>query len=306
MTLTIGTRRSALALAQTGLISRMLQSLYPALEVKQELIVTRGDRILDRPIAQIDGKGVFVEEIEEALRTGRIDLAVHSAKDLPSQLPADMCIACVPGRADARDVLVSRSGTLEALASGATIGTSSPRRIGQLRQRRPDLDVRSIRGNIDTRLRRLDEGAYDAIVLAAAGLDRLGLSDRITTAFDPDAFIPAVGQGALALEARTGDSFLHDLVAPLEHAASRCALEAERAFLGTVGGGCSAPVGAHASLHGDTLRMVGYIGSTDGRAIRQVATGDAADPRGCGARLANAILSAGGRELLDGHRHEPA
>jgi hydroxymethylbilane synthase len=305
-TVIIGTRRSALALAQTGMIARMLEAHYPMLQVRQELIVTRGDRIIDRPIAQIDGKGVFVDEIEAALRTGRIDLAVHSAKDLPSELAEDMCIACVPARVDARDVLVSRAGSLVTMEPGATIGTSSPRRIGQLRELRPDLDVQSIRGNIDTRLRRLDEGAYHAIVLAAAGLSRLGLTDRVTTYFDPSTFVPAVGQGALALETRADDAGLRELLAVLEDAPSRSALEAERAFLATVGGGCSAPVGAHAVVDEGEMSLVGYIGSVDGGALRHSLVADVRDPREGGRRLAEALLAAGGRALLGRAAHEVA
>ncbi len=300
-TLTIGTRASKLALVQTHMIRDALQAAHPGLTVAVEHITTRGDIILDRPLNAIGDKGLFVVEIEEAMRAGRVDLAVHSAKDLPSTLPPDMTLAACPRRADPRDALVAQPGmTLATLPSGARVGTSSLRRACQLRALRPDLTLVDLRGNVDTRLRKLREGQYDAIVLAAAGLKRLGLEDVITELIEPDVLIPAVAQGIIGVEARAGDDTVLPLLVALDDPAARVAITAERAFLARIGGGCQVPVGALAQLEGDELLLYGMIGARDGRMVRGMRSGSAADPAGLGSALAEELLDAGGQALLAG------
>lgn len=297
--LTIGTRGSKLALTQTELVRQALLRAHPGLEIELERITTRGDLLLDRPLSALGDKGLFVAEIEQALRDGRVDLAVHSAKDLPSTLPPDMVLAAVLPREDPRDVLVTRDGArdLDDLPQGARVGTSSLRRTCQLLHRRPDLQVEHLRGNVDTRLRRLREGQYDAIVLAAAGLHRLGV-DLPVRYLEPEVMLPAVGQGALGVEARADDRAVLDLLASLEDAATRVAVTAERAFLARIGGGCQVPVGAYARVDGDTLLLVGLIGARDGRVVRGQLAGRATEPERLGGRLAQVLLDAGGWELL--------
>jgi hydroxymethylbilane synthase len=296
----IGTRGSKLALAQTNMIRDALLAAHPGLNIAVERITTRGDVILDRPLSAIGDKGLFVTEIEDALRARRIDLAVHSAKDLPSELPPDMAIAAFPRRADPRDALVSRGGLrLADLPAGARLGTSSLRRACQLRHLRPDLRVEDLRGNVDTRLRKLREGLYDAIVLAAAGLERLGLSGEVSEYLDPADMLPAVGQGILAIEIRDDDSATAALLAPLDDPAARVAATAERAFLARIGGGCQVPVAAWARLENDSLALDGLIGARDGRLVRAELAGPASDPAALGARLAERLLGEGGRELLN-------
>ncbi len=305
-TITIGTRGSALALVQTEIVRAAILAASPDLTIAVRRITTRGDAILDRSLvdAAVNDKGLFVEEIEAALRDGRIDLAVHSAKDLPSLLPADMTIAAFTERADPRDVLVSAHGTLDMLPEGARVGTSSPRRACQLRAARPDLTVTDIRGNVDTRLRKLAEGRYDAIVLAAAGLLRLGREAAITEWFTPARMLPAVGQGALAIETRADDPAIAALLAPLAHGATMAALEAERAFLAAVSGGCSAVVAAYAEgasgASGAGLRLTGLIGKTDGTQVRDWRAGHPSEAMRLGTELAAALLAQGGAWLLAG------
>jgi hydroxymethylbilane synthase len=300
-TLTIGTRGSLLALAQTTLIEAAIIAANPGVQVARERITTKGDLIIDRPLAAIDGKGLFVAEIEQALRDRRIDLAVHSAKDLPSDLPPDMALPVFPTRADPHDVLISRFGGLDELPRGARVGTSSPRRIAQLRALRPDLVLESMRGNVDTRLRKLDDGEFDAIVLAAAGLSRLGLSHRATYVFSPEEMLPSVGQGALALETRAADPDTWLMIASLNDAATKTAVIAERAFLALVGGGCSVPVAAYAEVHAGVcpnIRLQGFIGSIDGASVRASVTGPVDNPEALGRSLAESLLSEGGARLL--------
>jgi len=270
----------------------------PGLRVVRERITTKGDVIIDRPLAAIDGKGLFVAEIEQALRERRIDLAVHSAKDLPSQLPPDMALPVFPPREAPYDVLISPFGTLSALPRGARVGTSSPRRVSQLRRLRPDLTLESIRGNVDTRLRKLDEGEFDAIVLAAAGLSRLGLLDRATYTFSVDEMLPSVGQGALALETRADDHETWRVIASLNDVATQAAVAAERAFLAAVGGGCSVPVAAYADVRGVDITLHGFVGSLDGVAVRDAITGLATDAEALGRALGETLLHAGGALLL--------
>lgn len=293
--LRVGTRGSALAVAQTRQTVAALQQRWPGLAVEIVTITTRGDVQTQVPLHEVGGKGLFVKEIEEALLFGRVDLAVHSAKDLPSELPPGLALVCFPARADARDALVSREGRrLADLPEGACVGTSSLRRLFQLRHLRPDLRIEPLRGNVDTRLRRVAEGRFDAVVLAAAGLGRLGLADRITEALDPVAFVPAAGQGALALEARADDARARALVAPLNDAATETALRAERAFLARLMGGCQVPAGAHARLEGGRLVLEGFLASPDGAVfLRDRERGSEAEAEALGAALAERLLSRG-------------
>ena len=297
-TLRIGTRGSKLALVQSELVRAALIRHNPGLEVELVRITTRGDTVLDRPLAAIGGKGLFVTEIEEAMRDGRVDVAVHSAKDLPSELPLDMTFAAIPPREDARDVLIGIVDTIEALPSGARVGTSSPRRQCQLRAMRSDLDLADVRGNVDTRLRKLDAGDYDALVLAAAGLNRLGIVDPRIHPIAPDQMIPCVGQGALGIEARAGDTDVLSLVAPLHDADTADAVVAERAFLAATGGGCDSAVAAHATVHGDVITLMGMIGTVDGVYVRDHTVGPRAEANRIARELAEMLLARGGTELL--------
>lgn len=297
--LLLGTRASKLAIAQSEIVRMALLKLQPGLEVRFETITTKGDVVQDRPLSEIGGNGLFVTQIEEALREGRIDLAVHSAKDLSSALPPDMTLAAFLPRADARDVLVSREGhTLMSLPPGATVGTSSPRRTCQVLALRPDLRVLDIRGNVDTRLHKLREGQYDAIVLAAAGLERLGMIDCVTEWLDPSVMLPAAAQGALVVEVRADDSFMLDLAGKLNDPITSAAVRAERAFLAAIGGGCSLPIGAYATIEGESLRLSGMIGSPDGHIVRGEHIGQSGEPESVGAELAADLLVRGGRELI--------
>lgn len=297
--LVVGTRGSALALTQTDSVIVAIRARHPALEPRVERITTSGDVMRDVPLATLGGRGVFVDAIEEALRRGRIDLAVHSAKDLPSTIPSDLAIAAVLERADPRDVLVSRAGVLDALPAGARVGTSSQRRACQLRAARPDILTLDLRGNVDTRLRRLDAGAYDAIVLAAAGLVRLGLEGRVTEWLPVERMLPAAGQGALALEVRADDAELIAMIQPLSHPPTEAAVTAERAFLARLGAGCAAAVGAHATLGADgRLTLDAMIGTPDGRTVRGRETAGAANAAALGETLADRLLAMGGQELV--------
>ncbi len=296
----IGTRGSKLALVQTEMVQQMLLAAHPDLDVRIEKITTKGDVVLDRPLNAIGDKGLFVTEIEDALRAGRVDMAVHSAKDLPSELPPDMAMPFFPQRADPRDVLVSRNNVkLADLPQGARVGTSSLRRACQLRHARPDLELADIRGNVDTRLRKLYEGQYDAIVLAAAGLARLGWSERITELLDPAVMIPAAAQGAIGIEVRAHDEAIAALLQALDHPPTRLAVTAERAFLERIQGGCQVPVGAHAVVDGDTLHITGMIGDRAGHVVRGERNGPTGQAAELGVALADELLANGGRKLLD-------
>jgi hydroxymethylbilane synthase len=297
-TLTIGTRGSALALAQTELVRSELARREPALDLRVERITTTGDRLSDRPLLDVPAKGVFVAEIEQALLDGRIDLAVHSAKDLPAVLPASLTIAAFPLRADPRDVLVSPAGTLESLKAGSRVGTSSPRRACQVAAARPDLVTMPIRGNVDTRLAKLAAGSYDAIVLAAAGLIRLRRTDVVTEWLSPEVMLPAVGQGALALQIRADDDTLRPLIEPLGDPATTIAVRAERAFLRRLGVGCAAAAGAYARVAGDSLTVTGLIGSTGGRLVSETLDGATSEPEAIGDALAAGLLARGGASFL--------
>lgn len=298
--LRIGTRGSQLALTQSGLIKKALEALWPGLRVELTIIKTTGDRIQDVPLAKVGGKGLFVKEIEDALLAETVDLAVHSMKDVPAELPPGLEIGVVPEREDPRDVLVSRHGaSLADLPENAVVGSSSLRRAAQIRHLRPDLRVEMLRGNLDTRLKKLEGGQYDAIILAAAGLHRMGWRDRITAYFDPATFVPAIGQGALGLELRTNDATTRRLAAPLHHVETAVAVEAERAFLQTLEGGCQVPIGGHATVSGDEVRLSGLVASLDGREI--FSKTDVAPRSGAaalGRRIAGELLEAGARRIL--------
>jgi len=304
--LIIGTRGSALALAQAEGVAAALRRARPGITVRLERIRTAGDRLADAPLGPAGGKGLFVKEIEEALLAGRVDLAVHSLKDLPADLPLGLALAAFPSREDPRDVLVARGGgSLEALPEGAAVGTGSLRRQAQLLQLRPDLKVVPIRGNVDTRLRKLDAGEVEAILLAAAGLRRLGLEARITEYLPPDRMVPAIGQGALAIEVRERDlgGALGEAVRALDHAETRAAVAAERAFLRALGGDCKTPVAAHATLAAGRITLRGVVASWDGRqAARGEVAGPAPEGERLGATLAEDLLARGGRAILDALR----
>ena len=298
-TCTVGTRGSALALTQTASVITALRSLDPATELAVQRITTKGDVMLDVPLAALGGRGVFVDAIEEALRVRTIDLAVHSAKDLPSRVPSDLAIGAFLERADPRDVIVSRAGSLVDLPSGARVGTSSLRRVSLIHAVRPDVETVEIRGNVDTRLRKLDAGEYDAIVLAAAGLIRLGLEGRITEWLSPETMLPSPGQGALAIEIRADDADVRALVAPLAHAPTTAALRAERGFLARLGVGCAAAVGAYATVDADgALTLRAMIGAPDGRSVRGLERGPVTDAESLGAALADRLLAMGGGALV--------
>jgi hydroxymethylbilane synthase len=289
--LVIGSRGSQLALWQARWVQGRLAAL--GVESRIEIIKTTGDRVTNVPLSSMGGKGLFTKEIEEALLARQVDLAVHSLKDLPTQIPEDLQIAAIPEREDPRDVMVGRK--LADLGPGAKIGTSSLRRSTQLRCLRPDLQVESVRGNVDTRLRKLDEGQYDALVLAAAGLTRLGWSDRIAEALAPEVMCPAVGQGALAVETRVGENVCR----VLDHAETRAEVTAERALLSALGGGCLTPIGAHARMDSGRLRLLAVVLSTDGaRSLRDTAAGPATEAGRIGRELGEKLLQQGAAELL--------
>ncbi len=312
MKLRIATRKSPLALAQARWIASELKRHHPGLETEELHVVTLGDRIQDRPLSEVGGKGLFVTEIEQALSDGRADLAVHSMKDVPAELAAGLEIVCVPMREDARDVLVTKDGAaLDDLEAFSKIGTSSLRRQAQLRRRRNDVICESVRGNVETRLRKLEEGQYRAIVLALAGLRRLGLTHHTHRVLSIEECVPAVGQGALGLEARADDDRTRALLSPLEHWDTRVAVEAERAFLSRMHGGCQLPIAGHAELshNGTRLRMDALVGSPDGLHVISAGSDqhiDDTSPLGklklahaMGLELARQILERGGGELVE-------
>jgi hydroxymethylbilane synthase len=293
--LVIASRGSQLALWQADWVRQRLAA--KGNESRIEIVKTTGDKITDAPLAKVGVKGMFTKEIEEALIDGRADLAVHSLKDLPAELPEGLALAAVPEREDPLDAMVGKR--LADLPRGASVGTGSLRRAAQLRRLRPDLRIQNIRGNLDTRLRKLDEGQYDAIVLAAAGLKRLGWAGRIAEILPPDIMCPAVGQGALAIETRAGGDGFEACVA-LDHAATRTAVSAERGLLAALGGGCQVPLGAHAVCESDRVRLFGVVASPDGA---ELVSGEVEGPRSeaalVGMELGAELLSRGARRILD-------
>ncbi|HBD07724.1 MAG TPA: hydroxymethylbilane synthase, partial [Syntrophobacteraceae bacterium] len=266
-----------------------------------KIIKTTGDKILDVPLAKVGGKGLFVKEIEDALQAGEVDLAVHSMKDVPAQLPEGLAIAAIPLREDPRDVLVARDvPSLEDLPGEAKVGTSSLRRAAQIKAIRPDLRVETLRGNLDTRLRKAEEGRFDAVILAAAGLHRMGWQARITQYLEPERFLPAVGQGALGIEARSNDAEVFALLQPLHHPQTAVAVTAERSFLEELQGGCQVPIGGHARIAGETVHLDGLIASIDGlKLLRRSGQAPLLETGPLGRRIARELLAAGGRALLD-------
>ena len=298
--LKIGTRQSLLALWQSNHIAACLRKQYPECEVVLKKIVTKGDRILDVPLAQIGGKGLFTKEIEEDLLSGEVDLAVHSLKDMPTVLPEGLCLTAITERANVGDAFVSNDyACFEELPLGAVVGTSSLHRKAQLLAARPDLTIRDLRGNVDTRLRKLDEGLYDAVILAAAGLERLGHGDRIKAIIPSDVCLPAVGQGALAIECRTDDAEVRQMLDFLNDQPTVYATAAERAFLGLLEGGCQVPIGVHADVNGEQIKIEAIIAALDGSTVlRDTIEGAAVDAVALGQKLGKKMLANGGQKIL--------
>jgi hydroxymethylbilane synthase len=295
----IATRGSKLALWQAEWVRSLIAGANPSLAVELLKIKTTGDKILDVPLAKVGGKGLFVKEIEEALLRGEADLAVHSMKDVPTYLPEGLHLGAILHREDPRDALISTKGTFKELPRGATVGTSSLRRSSQLANARGDLEIVSLRGNLDTRLRKLEEGQFDAIVLAAAGVKRLGFQDRITEVLEPSVSLPAIAQGAVGIECRKDDAFVNGLIAPLAHEETTVCVTAERAALIRLEGGCQVPIAAHAYLGDGRLVMDGLVGSVSGDTIiRAHREGAAAEAAALGTALAEELLGMGANRIL--------
>ncbi|MEO8161258.1 MAG: hydroxymethylbilane synthase [Arenimonas sp.] len=296
----LATRQSALALWQSEHVAARLRAAHPGLDVQLLPMSTRGDRILDRPLAEIGGKGLFLKELEVAMLEGQADAAVHSLKDVPMQLDGPFALAAVLERADPFDAFVSERYTdFDALPAGARVGTSSLRRQAQLRARRKDLQVVDLRGNVNTRIARMQSGDYDAIILACAGLERLGLSRFIRHRLDAPSWLPAVAQGAITVECREGDARAHELLKVLEHRATRTCVEAERAMNRRLHGSCTVPIAAYATLDGSVLSLEGLVGDPGtGECIRASEVGRAADPEGLGRLVATELMLNGANRLL--------
>ncbi len=297
----IGTRGSQLALWQANHIKTTLESSFSGVLVELSIIKTKGDIILDVPLAKVGGKGLFVKEIEEALLDGRIDIAVHSMKDMPSDIPPGLCIGAIPERENPGDILITSSGkSFFQLKTGARIGTSSLRRSAQLLHARPDLRIVPLRGNLDTRIKKLNTENLDAIVLAAAGVKRLGLANQITEYLDESVMLPAVGQGALCIEIRDHDPVIGPLIASLNHDDTHIAVTAERAFLKRLEGGCQTPIAAYGKLHAGILHLTGLVADTDGSfMIRDSLSGPEQESEKLGRELAELLLLKGAKEILD-------
>ncbi len=299
-TLKIATRKSPLAMWQANFVKDRLEALYPELQVELVPMSTQGDKILDTPLAKVGGKGLFVKELETAMLEGRADIAVHSMKDVPVEFPEGLGLHTICEREDPRDAFVSNSFTaIDELPQGAVVGTSSLRRQCQLRAARPDLVIRDLRGNVNTRLAKLDAGEYDAIILAAAGLKRLEMAHRITAFIEPEQSLPANGQGAVGIECRLDDHELHALLAPLEHPETRIRVLTERAMNRALQGGCQVPIGAYALVEGEEVWLRGLVGSPDGsRVIRDEIRGPLADGEALGHTLAQHLLADGADAIL--------
>jgi hydroxymethylbilane synthase len=299
--ITIGTRGSQLALWQANWVKAAIAQTHPEHTVELTVIKTRGDKILDVPLAKVGGKGLFVKEIEEALLDGRIDLAVHSMKDMPAEIPAGLCIGAVPKREEPRDVLITRSGLpFEQLRQGARIGTSSLRRSAQLLHVRPDVQIVPLRGNLDTRLKKLETERLDAIVLAAAGVRRLGLADRITQVLGESLMLPAVGQGALCIEIREADTRIRSVAGALNHMATRQVVMGERAFLNRLEGGCQVPIAGHGHINNTDFSITGLVCDVDGsHLIRETRSGPADQSERIGLDLADVLLARGAGDILE-------
>ena len=299
-TLRIATRKSPLAVWQAEHVARKLAELHPGIHIELKLMVTRGDKILDSPLSKVGGKGLFVKELEQGIMDGKADIAVHSMKDVPMEFPEGLHLAVIMEREDPRDAFVSNKYTdLEALPKGAHVGTSSLRRSTQLRERFPHLEILDLRGNVNTRLKKLDDGNYDAIILAAAGLKRLGFDERITTVLSPEESLPAMGQGAIGIECRQGDSDIEALIGPLNHTETALCVSAERAMNNRLNGGCQVPIAGYAELHEGLLNLRGLVGSPDGkRVVRVELEASALDAESLGRKAAQDLLEQGAGEIL--------
>ena len=299
--LRIATRKSPLALWQAEHVRGRLQQLHPGLQVELLTMSTQGDRVLDSPLAKIGGKGLFVKELEQGMLAGQADIAVHSMKDVPAELPAGLEIGAILAREDPRDAFVSnRFNALAELPLGARVGTSSLRRQCQLRAARPDLQILDLRGNVNTRLAKLDGGDYDAIVLASAGLKRLAMAERITRALEPEDMLPAIAQGVIGIECRSDDAAVKALIEPLNHAETGLRTQAERAMNAALAGGCQAPVAGFSTITGDSIALRGLVGWPNGSAIiRGEISGLATQAAALGEQLAQELLQRGARPILD-------
>jgi len=306
-TIRIGTRGSKLALWQAEFVREALEKRHPGLTVELVTIKTKGDKILDVPLAKVGGKGLFVKEIEEALLEGRVDLAVHSSKDMPAEIPNGLRIGVFCEREDPRDALISRNGApLAELPDDALVGTSSLRRSAQLKRAKPDIRISPLRGNLDTRLRKLESENLDAIILAAAGLKRLGLESRISGYLENSVMLPAVGQGALCIEIRENDPRISEIVSRLDHPETKAAVLCERAFLNRLEGGCQVPIAAFAKIEpgGKTILLDGLVADVDGtQIIRDTQTGPIGEPEDIGTRLAGNLLAKGADRILENLRN---
>ncbi|KGP90910.1 porphobilinogen deaminase [Pontibacillus chungwhensis BH030062] len=301
----IGSRKSQLALTQTDWVIEKLKEIAPQNEYEVKKIVTKGDQILDVTLSKVGGKGLFVKEIEQAMYDKEIDMAVHSMKDMPAETPEGLTIGCIPIREDHRDAYIANDNVaFRDLPEGAIVGTSSLRRAAQVLAARPDLKIKSIRGNIDTRLRKLKEEDFDAIVLATAGLKRMGWSDDVITEYlEPEVCVPAVGQGALAIECREDDQEIRDLMDTLNHAYTHRTVMAERTFLDLLNGGCQVPIGGYAYLEGDDIILTAMVGTPDGKTIlKEEVRGQ--DPYEVGREAADKIKARGGAEIIEAVREE--
>lgn len=299
-TLRIATRKSPLALWQAEHVRDRLLAAHPGLQVELVRMTTQGDKILDTPLSKVGGKGLFVKELEQGLLEGSADIAVHSMKDVPMEFPPGLHLPVIGAREDARDAFVSaRYPALDALPHGARVGTSSLRRQCQLQERRPDLHIISLRGNVNTRLKKLDNGEFDAVILAVAGLLRLGFGARITQLLEPEVSLPAVGQGAIGIECRMGDNRVHDLIRVLDDAETHVRVSAERAMNHRLQGGCQVPIAGHALLAAGTLTLRGLVGRPDGsEVVRGVVSGPQAQAGQLGVALADDLLARGARAIL--------
>jgi len=300
-TIKIGTRGSKLALWQANWVKSALNAGNTSIAVELVPIKTRGDKILDVPLAKVGGKGLFVKEIEDALLNGRIDLAVHSMKDMPSEIPDGLCVGAIPEREIPQDVLISKKGLLlYDLMPGARIGTSSLRRSSQLLHARPDLVILPLRGNLDTRLKKLETENLDAIILAAAGVKRLGLENRITEYLDENVMLPAVGQGALCIEIRQNDPEIEPIISALNHQQSWTVVMGERAFLNRLEGGCQVPIAAHGKIEKSTFTLCGLVAAVDGTiVIKETLSGPEDSSESIGVKLADRLLSMGAKNIME-------
>ncbi|SFD81199.1 hydroxymethylbilane synthase [Thiohalospira halophila DSM 15071] len=298
--LRIATRKSPLALWQAEYVRDRLQALHTGLEVELVRMTTQGDRVLDSPLAKIGGKGLFVKELENGMLEGRADIAVHSMKDVPIEFPEGLHLAVICPREDPRDAFVSNHyDHLDELPEGAVVGTSSLRRQAQVRARRPDLEIRDLRGNVNTRLAKLDAGDYDAIILACAGLRRLGFAERIRTPLEPEVILPAIGQGVVGVECRVDDERVNELLAAVDDAATRPRIAAERALNARLEGGCQVPIGGYSEVEGDEIHLRALVGRPEGgEVIRSEARGPVAEAEAIGVRVADDLLARGAGEIL--------